>query len=174
MTHGGGGGQTPSDQQQYLSQDYGQLSPQDQPVLLQNVATALTRRVWRSAYAARWYSLITPPRIFRRTIDLHDLRSVRARLISGRAGYTTYVVVTDGAGVRMSFSGEQDIERIRHAVKHWMRKDAPTVRVSGLAASVLGLKPLRFSQEALYSLWSFVPLMLAILAIEGVITALAA
>jgi hypothetical protein len=23
-------------------------------------------QVWRSAYAARWYSLITPPRIFRR------------------------------------------------------------------------------------------------------------
>jgi putative transposase len=39
------------------------------PVPLQNVATALTCRVWRSAYAARWYSLITPPRIFRRCIS---------------------------------------------------------------------------------------------------------
>jgi hypothetical protein len=109
-----------------------------------------------------------------RTIDLHDLCSVRARLISGHAGSITYVVVTDGAGARMSFSGKRDIERIRDAVEHWMRKDAPAVRVSGLAASVLGLKPLRFSQVALYSLWSFVPLMLAILAIGGVITALAA
>jgi hypothetical protein len=38
----------------------------EEPVLLHNVATALTCRFWQAAYAARWYSLITPPRIFRR------------------------------------------------------------------------------------------------------------
>lgn len=110
-----------------------------------------------------------------RTIDLHDLRSVGARLISGRLGSMAYVVVTDGAGVRMSFSGKQDLELIRHAVRwHLIRKNAPPVEVSSLAASALGLKPLPRSQEALRSFVSIVPLALAALAIAGVIIALAA
>jgi hypothetical protein len=36
------------------------------PVPLQNVVHRLTCRFNGSAHAARWYSLITPPRIFRR------------------------------------------------------------------------------------------------------------
>jgi hypothetical protein len=125
------------------------------------------RRTGRYLTAPTWTGM--------RTIDLHDLSSIRARLLGGRFGSITYVVVTDSAGVRMSFSGKKDIELIRNAVRgHPKRKNAPAVEVSGLAASLLGLKPLPRSQEALYSLWSIVPLMLAILAIGGVITALAA
>jgi hypothetical protein len=110
-----------------------------------------------------------------RTIDLHDLRSVGARMVGGRLGSIAYVVVTDGAGVQMSFSDKQDIELIRHAVRwHQIRKNAPDVEVSGLAASVLGLKPRSRGQEALWSFGSIVPLLLAILVIGGLITAIAA
>jgi hypothetical protein len=90
-----------------------------------------------------------------RTIDLRDLRSVRARRIAGRVGSTTYVVVLDGEAVRMSFSQKKDIERIRHAVTVQLaRKDAPQVRVSRFAAAALGLRPLPFGVSALWSLGS--------------------
>ncbi len=39
---------------------------QPRPVPLQNIATGLTCGFRDWFYAARWYSLITPPRIFRR------------------------------------------------------------------------------------------------------------
>jgi hypothetical protein len=110
-----------------------------------------------------------------RTLDLNDLRSVRARLIAGRFGTMRYVVVQDGAGSRMSFSGKKDLELVRHAIKwHQARKHAPHVEVSRLAAGIVGLTPRRRGLEALGSLWSAVPLMVAILAIAGAITALAA
>jgi hypothetical protein len=76
---------------------------------------------------------------------------------------------------RVSFTGKQDLELIRHAVRwHQIRKNAPPVEVSSLAASALGLKPLPRSQEALRSFGFIVPLALAALAIAGAITALAA
>lgn len=91
-----------------------------------------------------------------RTIDLRDLRSVRARRVSGRFGATTYVVALDGEGVRMAFSNKADVERIRRAVTSQLaREDAPQrLRVSRLAAATLGLRPLPFAVSPLWSLGS--------------------
>jgi hypothetical protein len=110
-----------------------------------------------------------------RTVDLQDLRWVRARLIAGRFGSIIYVVVMDGTGTRMSLSGEKDLDLIRHAIqRQQVRKNAAHVAVSRLAASALGLTPRRRGLELLRALWSVVPLVLAAVAIGGVIAALAA
>jgi hypothetical protein len=109
-----------------------------------------------------------------RTIDLRDIRSVRARRVAGRASSTTYVVVLDGEGVRMSFSDKKDIERIRRAVTGQLaREDAPPVRVSRFAAATLGLRPLPPGVSALWSLGSAEAMLMAALAAAFTIIAIA-
>jgi hypothetical protein len=109
-----------------------------------------------------------------RTIDLHDLRSVRARRIGGRFGATTYVVALDGGGVRMSFSEETDVERIRRALTRQLaRHDAPQVRVSRLGAAALGLRPLPRGAAALWTLGSAEALLMVILGAAFTIIAIA-
>src|SRR5215469_14879180 len=109
-----------------------------------------------------------------RTIDLLDIRSVRARRVSGRFGSITYVVVLDGEGVRMSFSDKKDIEWISRAVTRQVtREDAPPVRVSRFAAATLGLRPLPPGVSALWSLGSVEATLLAALAATFTIIAIA-
>jgi hypothetical protein len=109
-----------------------------------------------------------------RTIDLHDLRSVRARRVAGRFGSTTYVVALDGDGVRMSFSEGTDIERIRRAVTRQLaREDARQVRVSRLGAAALGLRPLPRVVSGLWSLGSAEALLMVILGAAFTIIAIA-
>jgi len=109
-----------------------------------------------------------------RTIDLRDIRSVRARRAAGRAGGTSYVVVLDGGGVRMSFSGRKDIGRISRAVTGQpAREDAPPVRVSRFAAATLGLRPLPPGVSALWSLGSAEAVLMAALAAAFTIIAIA-
>ncbi|HEX6524496.1 MAG TPA: hypothetical protein VF070_31510 [Streptosporangiaceae bacterium] len=109
-----------------------------------------------------------------RTIDLRDVRSVRARRVAGRGSSTTYVVVLDGEGVRMSFSDKKDIERISRAVTRQLaREDAPPVRVSRFAAATLGLRPLPPGVSALWSLGSVEAVLMAALAATFTIIAIA-
>lgn len=109
-----------------------------------------------------------------RTIDLRDIRSVRARRVAGRGSSTTYVVVLDGEGVRMSFSDKKDIERISRAVTSQLaREDAPPVRVSRFAAATLGLRPLPPGVSALWSLGSVEATLMAALAATFTIIAIA-
>jgi hypothetical protein len=109
-----------------------------------------------------------------RTIDLRDIRSVRARRVTGRASSTTYVVVLDGEGVRMSFSDKKDIERIRRAITRQLaREDAPPVWVSRFAAATLGLRPLPPGVSALWSLGSVEATLIAALAATFTIIAVA-
>jgi hypothetical protein len=109
-----------------------------------------------------------------RTIDLRDIRSVRARRVAGRASSTTYVVVLDGEGVRMSFSDKKDIERISRAVTRQLaREDAPPVRVSRFAAATLDLRPLPPGVSALWSLGSVEATLMAALAATFTIIAIA-
>lgn len=92
-----------------------------------------------------------------RTVDLRSLRSVRARRITGRGKPTSYLVVTDTAGVRISLSGRGDIQLVRRELDRQARGlqwgTAP-VRVSRLARGVLGTEPLPKWLSGLWSLGS--------------------
>lgn len=92
-----------------------------------------------------------------RTVDLCSLRSVRARRITGRGRPTSYLVVTDTAGVRISLSGRGDIQLVRQELDRQARGPqggtAP-VRVSRLARGVLGTEPLPTWLSGLWSLGS--------------------
>lgn len=117
----------------------------------------------RKRLLSKTYRYLTAPTwTGMRTIDLRDLRSVRARRVAGRFGTTTYVVVLDREGVRMSFSETKDVERIRRAVTGQLsRGDASPVRVSRFAAAALGLRPLPPGMSALWSLGSVEVALLA-------------
>ncbi|MFD5819535.1 hypothetical protein [Streptomyces sp. NPDC127038] len=91
-----------------------------------------------------------------RTIDLHDLRSVRTWKEVYRGGATTYLVVTDSSGTRLGFTGPEADRLIRrYAVER--RRETPrshVTRVSRLARADLGIKPLSPGLSALRSLLS--------------------
>jgi hypothetical protein len=109
-----------------------------------------------------------------RTIGPRGIRPVRARRVAGRAGGTTYAVAADGEGVRMSFSGRRDIERISRAVTGQLaREDAPPVRVSRFAAATPGLRPLPPGVSAWWSLGSAEATLMAALAAAFTIIAVA-
>jgi hypothetical protein len=78
-----------------------------------------------------------------RTIELRHLRRVRARVLGGRLGTFTYLIVTDSAGVSIAFYKPQDFKVIRQALQSQAANHhSPPVRVSRLARSVLGTQPL--------------------------------
>ena len=109
-----------------------------------------------------------------RTIDLRNIRSVRARRVAGGRGSITFVVVLDSEGARISFSKQEDIDRIRRAVNGQLaRQDAPPVRVSRFAAATLGLRPLPRGVSALWSLGSVEALLLVGLGATFTIIAIA-
>lgn len=78
-----------------------------------------------------------------RTIDLRHLRRVRARVLGGRLGTFSYLIVTDTAGISIAFSKPQDFKVIRKALQSQAANHhSPTVKVSRLARSVLRTQPL--------------------------------
>ena len=81
-----------------------------------------------------------------RTIDLRDLRRIRARRFVGRASIVNYVTVTDTAGVRIAVPDDDDdaIRLIRRALAEQARQqpERVPVKISPLAADVLGIRPL--------------------------------
>ena len=90
-----------------------------------------------------------------RTIDLRGLKRVRARRIASRTSKTTYLTVTDTAGVHVVFRAERDIKAIRHALEPGMRQPgAEPVKVSRLARGVLGIQPLPGWISVLWTLGS--------------------
>jgi hypothetical protein len=96
----------------------------------------------------------------RRTVDLHSLRSVRTWKEAYRGGATTYIVITDASGTRLSFeSPEADRLIRRYAIER--PRDTPQdtsdrhpVRVTRLAQADLGVKPLPRGLSPLRSLLS--------------------
>ena len=91
-----------------------------------------------------------------RTIDVRNLKRVRARRLAGRYGHITYLVVTDASGVRISFRSQQDIRFIRCALKEGERQPQHTieVKVSRLAKDAMGVQPLPRGVSPLWSLAS--------------------
>ncbi|MFF1303982.1 hypothetical protein [Streptomyces sp. NPDC058307] len=91
-----------------------------------------------------------------RTIDLHQLRSVRTWKEVYQAGSTTYLIVTDAAGNRLSFaSSEADRLIRRYAVERpHVVLDGHPIRVSRLAQADQGVRPLSRSLSALRSVLS--------------------
>jgi hypothetical protein len=91
-----------------------------------------------------------------RTIDLHHLRSVRTWKEAYRGGATTYLIITDTSGTRLSFeSPEADRLIRRYAIER--PQDAPEshpIRVTRLALADLDIKPLPRGLSALRSLLS--------------------
>ncbi|MEV6018289.1 MULTISPECIES: hypothetical protein [unclassified Streptomyces] len=91
-----------------------------------------------------------------RTVDLHNLRSVRTWKEVYRGGATTYLVITDAFGTRLSFtSPEADRLVRRYAIERRQGTlKSHAMRVSRLAQADLGIKPLSPSVSALRSLLS--------------------
>jgi hypothetical protein len=90
-----------------------------------------------------------------RTIDLRGLKRVRGRRIASRTSKTTYLTVTDTAGVHVVFRAERDIKAIRRALEPGMRQPgAEPVKVSRLARGVLGIQPLPGWISVLWTLGS--------------------
>lgn len=91
-----------------------------------------------------------------RTIDLHTLRSVRTWKEVFRGGATTYLVITDASGTRLSFASPQADRLIsRYAIERpHVSSESHLIRVTRLAQADLGIKPLPFGLTALRSLLS--------------------
>ena len=91
-----------------------------------------------------------------RTIDLHNLRSVRTWKETYRGGATTYLLLTDASGTRLGFASPQADRLIRrYAIER--PRDTPThhpIRVTRLAQADLGIKPLPRGLSGLRSLLS--------------------
>jgi hypothetical protein len=88
-----------------------------------------------------------------RTIDLRGLKRVRAQRSVSRTSKTTYLTVTDTAGVHVVFRAPRDIKAIRRALETGMQGAEP-VKVSRLARGVLGTQPLPGWLSALWTLGS--------------------
>jgi len=111
-----------------------------------------------------------------RTIDLSDLKRIRARRIAGGVGgfaySVTYLMVTDSAGVRISFSDPKDFRLVRQALEDWTIKEQHTVpvKVSRLARHVLGIQPLPAGASALWTLASVeLPILIILLCVFTII-----
>jgi hypothetical protein len=78
-----------------------------------------------------------------RTIDLCGLKRVRAQRIASRTSKTTYLTVTDTAGVHVAFRTARDIKAVRRALETGMRQQgSEPVKVSRLARGALGIQSL--------------------------------
>jgi hypothetical protein len=90
-----------------------------------------------------------------RTVDLRGLKRVRAQRIASRTSESTYLTVTDTAGVHVAFRAPRDIKAIRRALETGMRQQgAEPVKVSRLARGVLGIRPLPGWLSPLWTLGS--------------------
>ncbi|MFD4942889.1 hypothetical protein ACFVYE_17080 [Streptomyces sp. NPDC058239] len=100
-----------------------------------------------------------------RTIDLHALRSVRTWKEVHRGGATTFLVVTDASGTRLSFTGTRADRLIRrYAVERARRTpDAKPIRMTGLALADLGIRPLPRVLSGLRSLLALERLVVLII-----------
>jgi hypothetical protein len=90
-----------------------------------------------------------------RTIDLRGLKRVQAQRIASRTSKTTYLTVTDSAGVHVVFRAPRDIKAIHSALETGMRPPgAEPVKVSRPARGMLGIQPLPGWLSALWTLGS--------------------
>ena len=90
-----------------------------------------------------------------RTIDLRGLKRVRAQRIASRTSKSTYLAVTDTAGVHVVFRAPRDVKTIRRAVEPGRRQPgAEPVKVSRLARGALGIQPLPGWLSVLWTLGS--------------------
>jgi hypothetical protein len=91
-----------------------------------------------------------------RTIDLHDLRTVRTWKEVYRGGATTYLIITDASGTRLGFASTQADRLIRrYAIERPQgTRKSHAVRVTRLAQADLGIKPLPRGLSAFRSLLS--------------------
>jgi hypothetical protein len=120
--------------------------------LIRAMGTATSSRRELSAHS-RYLTVSTWAGL--RTIDLHGLKRVRAQRIVSRTSKTTYLTVTDTAGVHVVFRAQRDIKAISRALEPGMRQQgAEPAKVSRLARGVLGSQPLPGWISALWTLGS--------------------
>jgi hypothetical protein len=113
-----------------------------------------------------------------RTVDLRDLKRVRARRMVGRGFIVDYIVITDGAGVRIAFSDDNDraIRLVQRALAAQMRRQpgrAPA-RVSPFAADVLGTRLVPWWVSPVWAVASFAGPVLIVFACAFTVIPLAA
>jgi hypothetical protein len=113
-----------------------------------------------------------------RTIDLRDLKRVRARRLVGRGFITDHIMITDGAGVLIAFADDNDraIRLIKRALAAQMRRPPAhgPARISPAAAEVLETRPTPWWVSPVWTLAAFARPLLLILACAFTVIPLAA
>lgn len=77
-----------------------------------------------------------------RTVDLGNLRSVRAQKMVGAGGSVHFLILRDASGVRLGVSAPADVSATRSMLGQQPQRGQPSaVRVSRLGKATLGTKP---------------------------------
>lgn len=113
-----------------------------------------------------------------RTIDLRDLRHVRARRFVGKLSVTDHIMITDGAGVLIAFARNNDraVRLLRRALAAQLRRppDRGPAKVSLAAAEVLETRLTPWWVSPAWTLAAFARPILVVLACAFTVIPLAA
>jgi len=112
------------------------------------------------------------------TIDMRDLKRVRARRSVSKVRIINHIMVTDGAGVRIAFAGDNDraVRLVQRALADQMRRPPGRgpARVSLAAARVLETRPVPWWVSPVWTVASALLPILIVLACAFTVISLAA
>ena len=112
------------------------------------------------------------------TIDMRDLKRVRARRSVSKVRIIDHIMVTDGAGVRIAFAGDNDraVRLVQRALADQMRRPPGRgpARVSLAAARVLETRPVPWWVSPVWTVASPLLPILIVLACAFTVISLAA
>jgi hypothetical protein len=112
------------------------------------------------------------------TIDMRDLKRVRARRSVSKVRIIDHIMVTDGAGVRIAFAGDNDraVRLVQRALADQMRRPPGRgpARVSLAAARVLETRPVPWWVSPVWTVASALLPILIVLACAFTVISLAA
>jgi hypothetical protein len=112
------------------------------------------------------------------TIDMRDLKRVRARRSVSKVRIIDHIMVTDGAGVRIAFAGDNDraVRLVQRALADQVRRPPGRgpARVSLAAARVLETRPVPWWVSPVWTVTSALLPILIVLACAFTVISLAA
>jgi hypothetical protein len=112
------------------------------------------------------------------TIDMRDLKRVRARRSVSKVRIIDHIMVTDGAGVRIAFAGDNDraVRLVQRALADQVRRPPGRgpARVSLAAARVLETRPVPWWVSPVWTVASALLPILIVLACAFTVISLAA
>lgn len=113
----------------------------------------------------------------RRTIDMRDLKRVRARRSVSRVRILDHIMITDGAGVRVAFADDNDraIRLVKLSLAAQTRRppDHGAAKISSAAAEVLEIRPVPWWVSPAWTVASALLPILILLACAFTVIALA-